>query len=413
MLNRRDLLLGSLLLALAGCSLPGSGSDAAVRPGSGPTLATAPDATFGVLAGALVRACGQEATNLVLSPWSIGTVLAMVTGGAGGATRAQLEKALGASADELPALVNTVWNALDAAAGLELSGANQVWAEESLTWKDAYLAHLDAFGAPLRREPIGVEGERVRTEINDWVSERTAGLIPGLVEPGLITPDTRMVLVNALHAKGAWAEPFTPWQTHPFTTAARGRVDVDWLVGGGHWPWVETDQFTGTAIAVEGDEVALVVLRPNAPTVLPLAGPLPAAATLDHVVTEAAVGAVLDAPAGTVSLGMPVWRVASDLSLADALAALGVTDAFDPYRADFAGMTDDEALHIGFVVHSAVMDVDADGFEAAAATAAGMEAGSAPMEVHELDLDRPFGFALVHVPTRTVLFAGHVGDPTA
>ena len=75
--------------------------------------------------------------------------------------------------------------------------------------------------------------------------------------------------------------------------------------------------------------------------------------------------------------------------------------------------TDDEALHIGFVVHSAVMDVDADGFEAAAATAAGMEAGSAPMEVHELDLDRPFGFALVHVPTRTVLFAGHVGDPTA
>lgn len=410
-MNRRHVLLAGLALGLglAGCALPGRAD--AVRPGSGPTLPEPPTGLFGAFAGSVLRSSAQDVANLVVSPWSIATVLAMVRGGAAGQTAAELDAALGQDAARLPALVNTTWNAMVASEPLQLTGANQVWAQQGLPWEPPFLDHLGAFGAPLREEAISADPERVRTEVNRWVAEQTAGLIPELIKPGLVNPLTRLILVNALHAAGSWARPLSVGGEHPFTTSAGVRAPVPWLTGGGAWPWVETPSFAGTAIPVEGGETALVVLRPNDPRLLPLSTPRDSADLFDHVVTDASVAAVMDAPTRQVSLGMPVWKVASDLDLAPAMAQLGVRTAFDPGLADFSGMTKADRLHIGFLVHSAVMSVDENGFEAAAATAAGMEATSA-QDMQQLVLDRPFGFSLVHVPTRTILFAGHVGDPT-
>ena len=82
-------------------------------------------------------------------------------------------------------------------------------------------------------------------------------------------------------------------------------------------------------------------------------------------------------------------------------------------RADFSGMTAEEALYISAVVHQANIDVDEKGTEAAAATAVVMRATSAPNDRVELRVDRPFLFALRDVPTGTVLFLGQVVDPSA
>ena len=40
-----------------------------------------------------------------------------------------------------------------------------------------------------------------------------------------------------------------------------------------------------------------------------------------------------------------------------------------------------------------------------------MAAGAAPMEPKQLVLDRPFSYALMHVPSRTPLFVGQLADP--
>ena len=49
--------------------------------------------------------------------------------------------------------------------------------------------------------------------------------------------------------------------------------------------------------------------------------------------------------------------------------------AFEADAADFSGMTTEDALHIGIVIHQANIDVDERGTEAAAATAVGMDTG--------------------------------------
>jgi serine protease inhibitor len=89
-----------------------------------------------------------------------------------------------------------------------------------------------------------------------------------------------------------------------------------------------------------------------------------------------------------------------------------MTDAFGP-NADFSGITKETRLYISDVVHKAMVAVDEHGVEAAAATAVMMAGSSAPTDVKEMDVNRPFFFGIYDRPTSTWLFLGHVTDPSS
>ena len=72
---------------------------------------------------------------------------------------------------------------------------------------------------------------------------------------------------------------------------------------------------------------------------------------------------------------LPKFGTETRASLEETLQEMGMPIAFDASRADFSGMTKEDALHIGFVIHQANIDVDERGTEAAAATAVGMDTG--------------------------------------
>jgi serpin B len=112
-----------------------------------------------------------------------------------------------------------------------------------------------------------------------------------------------------------------------------------------------------------------------------------------------------------VTLHFPKFRIETKAMLADVLGALGMPSAFDPNRADFSGITAQEALFISDVVHQANIDVDEKGTEAAAATAVVLRGTASPGQV-TLTVDRPFLFVLRDVPTGAALFLGRVSDPS-
>ena len=104
------------------------------------------------------------------------------------------------------------------------------------------------------------------------------------------------------------------------------------------------------------------------------------------------------------------------VDLVPVLRALGVTDAFDPKRADFTGMvegTPPEPISVSDVLHKAYVAVDEHGTEAAAATAIMMRALSMPVgEPVDFRADHPFLFLIQHRPSHAILFMGRVNDPT-
>jgi serpin B len=114
-----------------------------------------------------------------------------------------------------------------------------------------------------------------------------------------------------------------------------------------------------------------------------------------------------------ILLTMPKFKVESDFSLAQVLAAMGMPDAFSS-DADFSGMTGERDLFIADVVHKAFVSVDEAGTEAAAATAVVMELTSAaPEEPIRVTVDRPFVFLIRDIETGAILFVGRVMDPSS
>src|SRR5699024_12354634 len=113
----------------------------------------------------------------------------------------------------------------------------------------------------------------------------------------------------------------------------------------------------------------------------------------------------------TVELAVPGFDIEWDEELTSPLTELGMADAFSA-DADFSGITASERLAITSVMHKAVITVDENGMEAAAATAVGVGAVSAPVDVKELVLDAPFLYVAYERSTLAPLVLGWIGDPT-
>ena len=112
-----------------------------------------------------------------------------------------------------------------------------------------------------------------------------------------------------------------------------------------------------------------------------------------------------------VSVALPRFKVTSSFSLADVLKAMGMTDAFST-DADFSGMTGAKDLFLSAVIHKAFVDVNEQGTEAAAATAAVMNLTAAmPQPVPVFRADHPFLFLIRDNRTGSILFMGRVAHP--
>ena len=83
---------------------------------------------------------------------------------------------------------------------------------------------------------------------------------------------------------------------------------------------------------------------------------------------------------------------------------------FDEQAADFSNMTEDEnRLFVSEVIHKTMIEVDAEGTKAAAATAVVMDkAGACPdfEDSREVRVDRPFVYAIMDNSNQLPIFIG-------
>jgi serpin B len=353
--------------------------------------------------------------NLFYSPYSISLALAMTYAGARGETEQQMAQALGfvLTQDRLhPAfshLTTELASRGKGAAGKDEDGfrlkiANAIWGQEGYQFLAEFLDILDAnYGAGMRTMDFVSDPEQARLTINDWVSDETEGRIEDLIPPDAIDALTRLVLTNAIYFNAAWSLPFNPEATAdgPFYLLDGEPVTLPMMRQSGHLNYAEGDGYQAVRLPYDGYGTSMVIL-------LPAQGQFEA---FEGMLDAESVQAILeDLEARQVSLSMPRFEFDSDFSLKEALAALGMPDAFTN-AADFSGMTGTRELFISEVIHKAFVSVDEEGTEAAAATAVMMPLSAAPQEPVEFTADRPFLFLIRDNPTGTILFVGRVVDP--
>lgn len=365
------------------------------------------------------RLTSATSGNLFLSPHSISTALAMTWAGARTTTASQLASALHFPAID-DARVHQAFNALDLALAsraqaatsgvrpFRLITANSIWGQTGKAFEPAFLDTLaENYGTGLRVLDFVADPDGSRGIINGWVEDHTDGRIQDLLAPQTITPDTRLVLTNAITFSAAWDAPFDPARTISAAFAApSGAVAVPTLHQTEEYGYGTGEDFTVVELPYDGDQLAMDLIRPELAQGAS-GDPLAALeASLDGAKLTEIVAAI---HAGAVELSLPKFTFTSALDLKDTLVALGAVDAFTA-DADFSGMDGTRDLAISDVVHKAFVAIDESGTEAAAATAVVVGDTSAPVAV-PVAFDRPFLFLIRDRPTGEILFIGRVVDP--
>jgi len=379
-------------------------------------------------------ATGNE--NLCVSPYSIESALAMTFAGADGETRTEMARVLHFPGDAgaVPASFASLQRSLEEMSTktadlvkeakrfggpsepITLTIANRLFAQKGYEFRQAFLALVKQnYGAAFEPLDFVTDASGATQHINHWVADQTRDRIRDLIPANALNKMTRLVLANALYLKAPWADSFSEKATQPEPFHVRGGapVDVPMMRKEAPFGFARREGFSAVSLPYVGNDLQFLVLLPDDVNGLrALESKLTASMLAECAKLERRE---------EVDLHLPKFKFEPPtIALAEKLQALGMKSAFDVPRgiANFDGIAPrkpDDYLYISNVFHKTFIAVDEKGTEAAAATAVVMMrapamAGPKPKPI-EVKVDRPFVYAIQHVPSGVCLFLGRVTDP--
>lgn len=353
--------------------------------------------------------------NIFYSPYSISSALAMAYEGAKGKTAEEMQAVLHFPQDDSVRrgsflMINQQIN--EKAEEYKLNIANGLWAQKDYTFLNDYCDLVEKYyrGKTANLDFYN-ETEESRLTINDWVGEQTDNKIIDLIPQGSIKPATRLVITNAIYFKGFWLEQFDKNYTEAedFRIRPTNKIKVQMM----HLPseeanfnYGETGNLQILELPYEGDNLSMLILLPKKDDLMAVEESLDSEKLYEwrNLLRNE-----------KVSVFLPKFKFETKYFMAQSLKEMGMAHAFNPWKADFSGMTGSKELYIGEVIHQAFVEVNEKGTEAAAATAvAGFELSmDMPQEPPKIfRANHPFIFIIQDRGTGNILFIGRVNDPT-
>lgn len=373
----------------------------------------APAAATGAFGLDLMRAQGPG--NLVLSPDSVAAALAMTGTGAAGSTAAEIARTLHLKGPAVFPAVGDLQRAIAAGQAAAAVGdpepptleiANGLFLQQGLPFEPTFLSAVQQhFGAAPETVDFTGDPTGALEAINGWVSERTKGLVPRILDS--LPEEMALALANAVYLKADWVHPFKPRETRPgvFHKAA-GTTTVDFMHQTESLRYGAGPGYKAVALPYRSSTLSLMV-------VLPVGKPL---GSLQHRLDGRALARIARGlSARPVILSLPRFHLNTEAELTGALTKLGMPTAFSE-AANFSRITTAVPLKIAFVKHAADFTVDEKGTVAAAATVVGVVALSGqaqPRHAVTFNANRPFLFFLRDDRTGAVLFSGRLTNPAS
>ncbi|XP_059852110.1 serpin E3 [Delphinus delphis] len=355
-------------------------------------------------------------TNLVLSPAGAFIPLELLQFGAQGNTRRQLVQALGYTVHDprVREWLRAVYAALPSAgpgAKLELTCTLYVhtgmplapcFVEQVSRWANSSLEAANL------REPNGTT-----ILANGWAPRQTTGERPGgstWEQGGGGVESAQLVLVSTVSFQSAWRHrfSFSDTQLLPFTCAQDVVLQVPMMYQTAEVNYGQFQDPAGHQVGVLelpylGNVASLLLLLPrDRDTPLSHIEPHLTASIL-HIWTSSLKRARMD-------VLLPRFRIQNHFNLKNILYSWGVTDLFDPLKANLKGISGQDGVYVSEAIHKAKIEVSEEGTKASAATALLLLKRS---RIPIFKADRPFIFFLREPNTGIthVFSIGRVSNP--
>ena len=232
-------------------------------------------------------------------------------------------------------------------------------------------------------------------KINQYVATNTNNKIQDLLTTANVTADTRLVLVNALYFKSKWHLPFEKYNTRPakFTMMDGSESVVEMMHQEEDFPYFENDNVQVLKMAYHGKKYSMLV-------VLPKNGATKLMPTHDEYMEYCEKCQTCN-----VNVSFPKFKHEYKTNLSAHFQTMGATEIFDV--GGLAKIHPD--LKIGGIIHAAIVEVDENGTEAAAATAVMFMNECCSMSSKKpvvFNANHTFSYFIRNVETNAIMFAG-------
>lgn len=358
----------------------------------------------------LYRELAGSDENLFFSPYSIKTALAMTYAGARENTAKQMDHVLHFPDDVTlhPAIakLESRLKAISEKGHIQLNVANALWPQEKYPFLTEFCDLLETY-YHVTVTPLDYieKTEEARNTINQWVEEKTNQKIKELIAKDDVTPETTLVLTNAIYFKGDWAAQFDPQLTEEaaFFLLNGDTAATQLMHQEQEYNYGKIGNLQIIELPYQEDDLSMIVILPVKPDGI---------AALDKEMTAENLDKWLPVlRRQKVEVFLPKFKMESYFDLSDTLITMGMPEAFDS-RADFSGMDGSKWLSITKVLHKAFVGVNEEGTEAAAATAVIMSRSQPVESPPVFRADHPFIFLIRENDTGSILFMGRVLNPT-
>ena len=361
----------------------------------------------------------KKGENSLVSPVSVLTALAMTANGAKGETLSEMRKTLsrGLAGEELNAYLAAYLDSLVGDKSAKIEIANSIWFRENadarkaspdtpqvFTPNEEFLqTNADIYGADIFAAPFD---KATVNEINNWVTEKTDGMIDGIIDE--LDERAVMQIINALTFEAEWQRKYT--EEHQVFdgefTALGGQKRMVKFMSSTEQTYVQTESAEGFIKPYKDGRFAFMALLPNEGVDI--------YDFIDGMDGESLLSLIENAQECEVKASMPKFSFEYEISLKDALKAMGMQSAFDAARSDLSGLGESVYGNIAIdeVLHKTYIEVGEQGTKAGALTSVMPAPTSVEVEPKIIRLDRPFMFMIIDTETNLPLFIGALTDPS-
>lgn len=223
----------------------------------------------------------EREKNVIISPFSVATALALLLQATNGTTYAQLINCLHLPDNNIAKshVANQFRNYMalikKSAGQSELMFVNQIYVQQTCRLNEEFQKiAANQFDAGVEYVNFSNTNETTQL-INNFVRTKTRGKIEKFVPPGILGPLTRVFLANAVYLKSAWAQPFPlprigrngvklEW-TKPFYISETERIDINFMAMKTRFWVVKASDLDISALRLDylNSNLSFIIVLPN------------------------------------------------------------------------------------------------------------------------------------------------------
>ncbi|XP_068623942.1 serine protease inhibitor 77Ba-like [Battus philenor] len=353
--------------------------------------------------------------NLVMSPFTVWTVLAVIAEGATGNTLKQISHAIrvppklrSKTREDFRQIAQ--WLQVNTTT-VDLEKFNAIFVDERKLPLNDFISIANQYDTKMVK--LNFTGSETSDLINRAIENVTHGKIPHLTDSGDFG-ETQMVITSALYFKGQWTVPFNKSFTamqHFYDSNGKRIGEVNMMYNRYHYPFSNIMELNAKVIEIpygKENRLSMLIMLPNPGVSLQDMFLNFNSVPLD-IIFENLKLSIEEYGDEEVDCFIPRFKIESSLDLTDTLKnQFGIKDVFDESKVRLPHMSR-IPMYVTKISHKAAIEVTEEGTEAAAVTAAEF---TNRIGVARFEANRPFCYLIIEKTTNSIVFGGFYQHPT-